>query len=76
MLIIRQAIVGEALGLDMYEAHRDGEELPEVDLDLPPELEKLEMLINTMTSFRPVDRPTAKQIELALTTIIKEVRTW
>ena len=70
---MRQSIAGEAIGLDMYEAQRDGEELPEIDLDLPAGLEKLQELINEMTSFQPSDRPSSVKIQSRLRAISSEV---
>ena len=59
-MVIKEGIAGDALGLDMYEAHRDGEELPAgVDANLSPGLEKLQELMNQMTAFQPSDRPSA-----------------
>ena len=76
--VIKEGIAGDGLGLDMYEAHRDGEEMPELDLNLPQELEKLEELIRSMTSFHPRDRPSAEEISSRLLVVISEVitKTW
>ena len=65
--------LGSSLGHDMHEAHRDGEDIPDMGLDFEPELEKLQELIDAMTSLRPVARPTSGQIESALKVIMKEV---
>ena len=70
---MRQGIGGEALGLDMYEAQRDGEELPEVNLDLQAGLEKVQELINEMTSFQPKTRPSSAEIQSRLRAINSEV---
>ena len=76
--------IGESLGEEMYEAHRDGDELPEIELYLseeweelqrPDEAEKLEKLICAMTSFHPKDRPSAVVVQSELSTIITEVTT-
>ena len=72
--VIKDGIAGEGLGLDMYEAHRDGEEMPELDLDLPQELEKLEELIRSMTSFQPQSRPLAEHVSSELFDIVSQVR--
>ena len=66
MYVIREGIAGDALGLDMYKAQRDGEELPEIDAALPAGLEKLQELINEMTSFQPKTRPSSVEIQSRL----------
>ena len=71
--MIRQGIDGDALGLDMYEAQRDGEELPRVDAALPAGLEQLQELINEMTSFYPQSRPLALDVQAKLHTINSKV---
>ena len=53
----------------MIEAHRDGEEMPELDLDLPTSVKKLEQLINAMLSFQPKDRPSSTDVYSELLTI-------
>ena len=73
MIAIKEGLAGESLGLDMYEAHRDGEELPEIDLELPQDLEKLEELIKLMTSFQPQSRPSSLHIQEELCTFVSEV---
>ena len=65
--------IGESLGLDMYEAHRDGEELPEIDLKLEQGLEKLEELLKRMTSFKPHSRPSSLYVQEQLSAFAAEV---
>ena len=76
VLVIRQGIAGDAFGLDMYEAQRDGEELPQIDADLPAGMEKLQELINDMTSYKPKSRPSSMKIQSRLRTINAEVNMW
>ena len=73
MIIIKEGLAGESLGLDMYEAHRDGEELPEIDLELQQDLEKLEELIKQMTSFQPQSRPSSLDVKAQLSAFVTEV---
>ena len=73
VLVMRQGIAGEALGLDMYEAQRDGKELPQVDAALPADLEKLQELINEMTSFQPNTRLSSGEIQTRIHAINSEV---
>ena len=65
VLYIKDGIAEEGLGEDMYAAHKQGEEMPEVveftDDDSPKELE-MKQLILEMTSYEPKDRPTAKDV--------------
>ena len=74
VIVIKEGIAGDALGLDMYEAYRDGEELlPRVDVALPLGLEKLQELINEMTSFQPNIRPSPQDVSSQLLQISHEV---
>ena len=73
VFVIREGIAGDALGLDMYEAQRDGEELPRVDAALPADLEKLQELINEMTSFQPNTRLSSGEIQTRIHAINSEV---
>ena len=71
--VIKEGIAGDGLGLDMYEAHRSGEEMPELDLNLPQEMKKLEELIRLMTSFHPQNRPSAEDVSSELFSIVSQV---
>ena len=72
-MAIKDGLAGEAYGLEMYEAQRDGEELEVLNLDLPQDLEKLEQLICQMTSYQPNTRPTSLEVQARVTAIATEV---
>ena len=56
VIVIKDGLVGEGLGLEMYEAQRDGKELEVLNLELPQDLEKLEQLICQMTSYQLISK--------------------
>ena len=66
---IKEGVAGDSLGLDMYEAQRDGREIPQIDVALPLGLEKLQEFINHMTSFQPSDRPSTLDVTSRLLAI-------
>ena len=74
VLYIKDGIAEEGLGEDMYAAHKQGEEMPEVveftDDDSPKELE-MKQLILEMTSYEARDRPSAKDVFYQVHTIYK-----
>ena len=73
-MVIKEGIAGDALGLDMYEAQRKGDDLPQVDAALPAGLENLQELINDMTSYKPTDRPSSLDIQSKLCMINAQVQ--
>ena len=73
VIFIKEGIA-DSLGLDMYEAHRDREEMPELDLDLPTSVKKLEELINAMLSFQPTKRPSSTDVYSELVAINLKVK--
>ena len=72
-MVIKEGLAGEGLGLEMYEAQRDGEEIVALNLDLPQDLEKLEQLICQMTLYHQSKRPTSLEVQAALAKIATEV---
>ena len=75
--LVRQ---GEARGLgeEMYEAFKNGEEIPEADVEItdgdPPEVRRMKELIVEMTAYEASDRPTIQQLLAVLAELNAKVR--
>ena len=63
---IRQGMAQEGLGIEMYEAFKNGEEIPQADVEItdddPPEVRRMKELIVEMTAYEASDRPTIQQV--------------
>ena len=63
---IRQCMAQEGLGIEMYEAFKGGEEIPQADVDItdddPPEVRRMKELILEMTAYEAKGRPTIQQV--------------
>ena len=66
------------LGEDMYDAFKDGEEIPRADVEItdddPPEVRRMKELIVEMTAYEASDRPTIQQVLAVLAELNDQVR--
>ena len=66
------------LGEDMYDAFKDGEEIPRADVEItdddPPEVRRIKELIVEMTAYEASDRPTIQQVLAVLAELNAQVR--
>ena len=78
---MRQGMAEEGLGEEMYEAFKNGEEIPQADVEIteddPPEVRRMKELIVKMTAYEASDRPTIQQVLDLLAELTAQVRhTW
>ena len=75
---IRQCIAEEGLGEEMYEAFKNGEKIPQADVEITdddlPQVRQMKELIVEMTAYEARDRPTIQQVLAVLAELKNQVR--
>ena len=75
---MRQGQAEEGLGKEMYEAFKNGEEIPQADVEItdddPPEVRRMKELIVEMTAYEASGRPTIQQVLAVLAELNTKVR--
>ena len=78
MLFMRQGMTQMGLGQEMYEAFKNGKEIPQADVEItdddPPEVRRMKELIVEMTAYEVSDRPTIQQVMAVLADFNDQVR--
>ena len=78
VLLMRQGQAQEGLGEEMYEAFKNGEEIPQADVEITdddtPEVQRMKELIVEMTAYEASDRPTIQQVLAVLAELNDQVR--
>ena len=76
--LMRQGEAEEGLGEEMYEAFKNGEEIPQADVEItdddPSEVRRMKELIVEMTAYEASDRPTIHQVLAVLSELNAQVR--
>ena len=75
---MRQGMLEEGLGEERYEAFKNGEEIPQADVEItdddPPEVRRMKELIVEMTAYEASDRPSIQQVLAVLAELNDQVR--